>query len=130
MSEKVLAAVVESGGQPPKVEEITLAALAHGEVRVRIVACGVCHTDVAWAAGELFPVFPVVLGHEIAGVVDEVGPGVTRVRVGDRVALALSHHCGHCFYCETGRPMLCAAAHQHAASFLPRGNSRRSRDMG
>ena len=108
MNARVRAAVVEEGGQTPKIEEITLSPLAHGEVRVRVVACGVCHTDVAWAAGELFPVFPVVLGHEIAGVIEEVGPGVTRVRVGDRVALALSHHCGHCFYCETGRPMLCA----------------------
>jgi S-(hydroxymethyl)glutathione dehydrogenase / alcohol dehydrogenase len=104
----IKAAIVEDSGRPPKVEEIQLTSIEHGEVRVRIVACGVCHTDVAWADGDLFPVFPVVLGHEIAGVVEEIGAGVKRVRPGDRVALALSHHCGHCFYCETGRPMLCA----------------------
>ena len=108
MSATVKAAVVAETGQAPHLEDITLVPLAHDEVRIRVVMCGVCHTDVAWAAGELFPVFPVVLGHEIAGVVEETGPGVTRVRAGDRVALALSHHCGHCFYCETGRPMLCA----------------------
>ena len=61
----------------------------------------------AWSDGDLFSRFPVVLGHECAGVVEEVGSAVTRVRVGDRVSIALSHHCGHCGFCETGRPMLC-----------------------
>lgn len=108
MNEMIQAAVVAEPGQPPRLEEITLAPLASDEVRIRVVACGVCHTDVAWAAGEFFPVFPVVLGHEISGVVEETGSSVTRVRPGQRVVLALSHHCGHCFFCETGRPMLCA----------------------
>ena len=71
------------------------------------MAAGVCHTDVAWSDGDLFSGFPVVLGHECAGVVERVGSAVTRVRTGDRVSIALSHHCGHCSFCETGRPMLC-----------------------
>ena len=101
-------AVVDGPGHDPRIQEIELARLAHDEVLVRLVAAGVCHTDVAWSDGDLFPRFPVVLGHECAGVVEEVGGAVTRVRVGDRVSIALSHHCGHCRFCETGRPMLCA----------------------
>jgi S-(hydroxymethyl)glutathione dehydrogenase / alcohol dehydrogenase len=86
---------------------VELPPLEHDEVRVRLVATGVCHTDVAWADGQLIDEFPVVLGHESAGVVEETGPAVTTVRPGDRVAIALTHNCGHCSYCETGRPMLC-----------------------
>jgi S-(hydroxymethyl)glutathione dehydrogenase/alcohol dehydrogenase len=63
---------------------------------------------VVWASGDLFDGFPVVLGHESAGIVEAVGPAVTRVAPGDRVGLALAHHCGHCSYCESGRPMLFA----------------------
>ena len=100
-------AVVDGPKQGPKIEEIELARLAHDEVLVRLIAAGVCHTDVAWSDGDLFSRFPVVLGHECAGVVEEVGSAVTRVHVGDRVSIALSHHCGHCGFCETGRPMLC-----------------------
>src|SRR4051794_35873937 len=108
VSSTVRAAVVEGAGQPPQICDIELADLQFDEVRVAVAATGVCHTDVAWASGELFSAFPVVLGHESAGVVEAVGSGVTRVRPGDRVALALAHHCGHCAYCESGRPMLCA----------------------
>jgi S-(hydroxymethyl)glutathione dehydrogenase / alcohol dehydrogenase len=99
--------VVSRAGEPPIIEEITWVPMTDDEVRVRLISSGICHTDVAWAAGELFPEFPVVLGHESAGIVVAVGRKVRRVREGSRVALGLSHHCGHCFYCETGRPMLC-----------------------
>ena len=102
------AAVVECAKQPPHFEEIELSDLRYDEVLVRIGVAGICHTDVAWSDGDLFDLFPVVLGHECAGVVEEVGEAVTRVRAGDRVSIALAHHCGHCFFCETGRPMLCA----------------------
>lgn len=101
------AAVVDKGGQTPEIQDVTLAPLDHDEVLVRVVATGVCHTDVAWASGELWDNFPVVLGHESAGVVEAIGSGVSRVKPGDRVALALAHHCGHCNYCESARPMLC-----------------------
>lgn len=108
MKHTVRAAVVEKGGSAPEIQDIELAPLRVDEVLVRILATGICHTDVAWASGELFDKFPVVLGHESAGVVEAIGDGVTRVKPGDRVGLALAHHCGHCFFCETGRPMLCA----------------------
>lgn len=108
MGELIRAALVAGPGQRPEVTEIELGNLRDDEVLVRIGATGVCHTDVAWADGELFDAFPVVLGHESAGVVDAVGRGVERVRPGDRVVLSLAHHCGHCAHCERGSPMLCA----------------------
>lgn len=90
------------------VEEITLADPAPAEVLIRVESIGICHTDVSWGNGNLDPRFPVALGHETSGVVEAVGSGVTTVVVGDRVVVALTHHCGHCSYCESGHPMLCA----------------------
>lgn len=121
--EKTRAAVVEKAGSPPHIEEVTLSQLEPDEVLVRICLSGVCHTDVAWAAGELFDEFPVVLGHESAGVVESVGNLVRRCKPGDRVALALSHHCGHCVYCESGRPMLCDQRTQTRPRLLRKGRS-------
>jgi len=123
MTKIVRAAVVERGASSPHLVEITVDGVRHDEILVRILACGVCHTDVAWANGELFPIFPVVLGHEISGVVEEVGASVSRVRIGDRVALGLSHHCGHCFFCESGRPMLCAQRTRQRARFFLQGTA-------
>ncbi|HMH91311.1 MAG TPA: alcohol dehydrogenase catalytic domain-containing protein [Streptosporangiaceae bacterium] len=108
MSRTVRAAVVSAPGQAPEIRAVELPPLRHDEVRVRLVATGVCHTDVAWADGQFTDRFPVVLGHESAGVVEEVGSAVTAARPGDRVALALAHNCGHCSFCETGQPMLCS----------------------
>lgn len=104
----VRAAVVRNGGSDPEIQPIELAPLAVDEVRVRVVSTGICHTDVAWAKGELWDNFPIVLGHESSGIVEAIGAGVSRVKPGDRVAIALAHHCGHCAFCESGRPMLCA----------------------
>ena len=101
------AAVVDGPRTSPVLQDVQLEDLRHDEVLVRVVATGVCHTDVAWADGEFGDSFPVVLGHESAGVVEALGSGVSRVRKGDRVAISLAHHCGHCFYCESARPMLC-----------------------
>lgn len=121
--DKTRAAVVEKAGGSPLIEEVTLVDLHPDEVLIRICLSGVCHTDIAWAAGELFDEFPVVLGHEIAGVVESVGSLVGRCKPGDRVALALSHHCGHCFYCESGRPMLCDQRTQGRPRLLRKGVS-------
>jgi S-(hydroxymethyl)glutathione dehydrogenase/alcohol dehydrogenase len=107
MSRRVWAAVVERPGSPPSVQQIDLVDPDAGEITIDVEVTGICHTDVGWAAGEIWDSFPVVLGHESAGVVAAVGAGVTRVTKGDRVALSLAHHCGRCFYCETGHPMLC-----------------------
>lgn len=98
---------MDGAGRAPEIVDLELAPLRADEVRVRLAATGVCHTDVAWADGEFFDVFPVVLGHESAGIVEEVGPAVTSVAPGTRVVLGLAHSCGHCEYCESARPMLC-----------------------
>lgn len=107
MPERVKAAVVSAAEVPPSVETVELHDLRDDEVLIRIAATGVCHTDIAAADGGLNQVFPVILGHESAGVIDRVGAGVERVKAGDHVVLSLAHHCGHCFHCEQGSPMLC-----------------------
>lgn len=100
------AVVVRAAGQLAAVEELLVAAPAANEVLVRVQAAGLCHTDIEIASGRLWPHYPVVLGHEIAGVVVEKGDAVTGVAVGQRV-LVLDGHCGRCTYCEGGRSVLC-----------------------
>jgi aryl-alcohol dehydrogenase len=100
------AAVVREAGKPFTIEEITLHGPAEHEIVVRMVAAGMCHTDLAVQAGHLpFPL-PGVLGHEGAGVVEAVGAAVTSVAPGDRVLLSFTS-CGHCAGCRSGRPALC-----------------------
>lgn len=89
------------------VEEIQLAPCGPGQVRVRLHASGVCHSDLSVAAGAIPFMFPTVLGHEGAGVVEEVGPGVTRVAAGQHVVLTWMPPCRYCFFCLAGQPMLC-----------------------
>jgi len=79
-----------------------------GEVLVRIAATGVCHSDWHVATGDTEHPLPAALGHEGAGVVAAIGPGVSRVAVGDHVSLNWAPNCGTCFYCDAGRPSLCA----------------------
>ncbi len=108
LGERVRAAVVDAPGAPIVVQNIELDDLQPDEVLVRIGACGICHTDLVWAGGGTFSDFPVVVGHEAAGTIERTGSSVSRVVPGDRVVLSLAHHCGGCFYCESGHPMLCA----------------------
>jgi aryl-alcohol dehydrogenase len=101
------AAVVESGGAPFTLSDVELADPQAHEVLVRMVAAGLCHTDLGVANGGLpFPL-PGVLGHEGAGVVEEVGSSVTRVKPGDQVLLSLTS-CGECQNCRDGHPGYCA----------------------
>jgi Zn-dependent alcohol dehydrogenase len=102
------AAILRAHGSPPALAPIELRDPAAGEVLVRIVAAGICHTDLAFADGEQAHPLPVVLGHEGAGVVEAVGPGVAHVGLGDRVVLNLEPGCGECRSCRVGRPVLCA----------------------
>ncbi|NGY63256.1 NAD(P)-dependent alcohol dehydrogenase [Lentzea sp. NEAU-D13] len=100
------AAVVESAGAAFALSEVVLDDLRPDEVRVRVTAAGVCHTDLGVAAGHLpFPL-PGVLGHEGAGIVEEVGSGVTSVAVGDQVLLSYTS-CGRCANCRAGHPAYC-----------------------
>lgn len=102
------AAVLYAAQQPLVIEDLTLEPPRAGEVRVRIAATGVCHSDYHVVDGSWTHVpLPVVLGHEAAGIVEEVGPGVTRVRPGDHVILSFVATCGRCRYCLSGRPHLC-----------------------
>ena len=101
------AAVVETGGAPFTLSQVELAEPQANEVLVRMVAAGLCHTDLGVASGGLpFPL-PGVLGHEGAGVVEEVGASVTRVKPGDQVLLSFTS-CGGCRNCRDGHPAYCA----------------------
>ena len=103
---KTTAAVAFEKEQPLVITEIDLDEPRAGEVRVRLVASGVCHTD-AIVRDQWYPTpLPAVLGHEGAGIVDAVGPGVTKVAIGDKVLMSFAH-CGECANCATGRPGYC-----------------------
>jgi S-(hydroxymethyl)glutathione dehydrogenase/alcohol dehydrogenase len=127
---KVRAAVLEDFGHPLAVQEIDLAEPNVGEVLVRLVACGVCHTDLYTASGaDPSGYAPTVLGHEGAGVVERVGDGVTSVASGDHVVTLFSPQCRECVHCLSLRTNLCLAIReQQNKGFLPDGTTRLSRD--
>jgi len=101
------AAVVRRPGDPWAVEEITLDPPKVGEVRVRLEASGLCHSDEHVRTGDLAAAYPIIGGHEGAGVVEEVGPGVTDLAVGDHVVFGFVAACGTCPSCARGRSNLC-----------------------
>ncbi len=101
------AAVLFELGQPLQFKELELLPPRAGEVLVRYVASGICHSDLHTMLGHLPWPTPVVLGHEGAGVVEAVGPGVSSLQVGDHVITSYQPSCGRCPYCSTGRPNLC-----------------------
>jgi S-(hydroxymethyl)glutathione dehydrogenase / alcohol dehydrogenase len=101
------AAVLRAARTPLAVERVSAAPLGCGDVLVRVRAAGLCHTDLEVIDGALRYPMPIVLGHEAAGIIEEVGTAVTKVRKGDHVILSWNPHCGHCFYCDRGLPILC-----------------------
>ena len=101
------AAVIEQAGQPVRIEDLTLDEPRKGEVLVRMLASGVCHSDLHVRDGDWERPGPIVLGHEGAGVVEAVGPGVATTRVGDLVALSWYAPCLACRHCAEGRQWLC-----------------------
>ena len=107
---KINAAVLERTGGPLELAEVELAPPGPGEVLVRLHASGVCHSDQNAIDGTAPTRCPAVLGHEGAGVVEEIGPGVTRVRPGDHVALSWAPSCGACEECLRDLPQLCSTA--------------------
>src|SRR3712207_2270976 len=124
------AAVLEEFGAPLVVQEVELADPKPGEVLVRLVACGVCHTDLYTASGaDPSGYAPAVLGHEGAGVVEKVGEGVRDVAVGDHVVTLFSPQCRECVHCRSPKTNLCLAIReQQNQGFLPDGTPRISRD--
>jgi Zn-dependent alcohol dehydrogenase len=107
MARKAKAVVCRENNQPPRVEEISVDAPKRGEVLVRLGACGVCHSDLSAVTGTIALPLPLVLGHEGAGVVEEVGEGVSGLKSGDAVAFSFIYMCGKCRFCVSGRPVLC-----------------------
>jgi S-(hydroxymethyl)glutathione dehydrogenase/alcohol dehydrogenase len=126
---KMRAAVLEQFGQPLVVQEVDLADPRPGEALVRLVACGVCHTDMYTASGvDPSGYAPTVLGHEGAGVVEAVGEGVTSVKPGDHVVTLFSAQCRECEHCLSAKTNLCMAIReQQNKGYLPDGTARLSR---
>ncbi|MCY4515901.1 MAG: S-(hydroxymethyl)mycothiol dehydrogenase [Acidimicrobiaceae bacterium] len=114
MPYEVRGVVAKAVGEPVSVETITIPDPGPGEVIVDVQACGVCHTDLHYREGAINDEFPFLLGHEAAGVVSEVGEGVTSVAVGDFVVLNWRAVCGNCRSCDRGRPWYCFATHNAA----------------
>ncbi len=104
---KTRTAVLYAPGEPIRVEEIELNPPKDHEVLVRMVAAGICHSDYHMVAGELPGYLPMALGHEGAGIIEEVGPNVTNCKVGDHVILSWIPSCGKCYYCVSGHSNLC-----------------------
>ena len=121
--------MLEEFGRPLVVQEVDLADPREGEVLVRLVACGVCHTDMYTASGvDPSGYAPTVLGHEGAGVVERVGPGVSSLAPGDHVVTLFSPQCGACIHCRSPLTNLCLAIReQQNRGYLPDGTARLSR---
>ncbi len=129
---RIRAAVLEEFGQPLNVTEVELDDPRPGEVLVRVEACGICHTDMYTASGaDPSGYAPTVLGHEGAGIVERVGPGVSSVAPGDRVVTLFSPQCRECAHCRSPKTNLCLAIReQQNLGYLPDGTTRLSRRGG
>jgi len=124
------AAVIREAGRPFEVTELNLDEPHPGEVRIRFAAAGMCHSDLHLRTGDSVCRLPMVAGHEGAGIVDAVGEGVTRVRVGDHVVCSFIPACGTCRYCATGRQNLCDQGAEMQTGLLPAGGFRFHDDAG
>ncbi|WP_323906538.1 S-(hydroxymethyl)glutathione dehydrogenase/class III alcohol dehydrogenase [Aeromonas veronii] len=127
---KCKAAIAWGPGQPLSIEEIEVMPPQAGEVRVRIVATGVCHTDAFTLSGEdPEGVFPCILGHEGGGIVESIGEGVTSVKVGDHVIPLYTPECGECKFCKSGKTNLCQKIRAtQGKGLMPDGTTRFSKD--
>src|SRR6476661_5236369 len=126
---QIRAAVLEQFGAPLAIRTVDLDEPRAGEVLVRLVACGVCHTDMYTASGvDPSGYAPTVLGHEGAGVVEAVGDGVTSLAVGDHVVTLFSPQCRECVHCESDKTNICLAIREEQGKgHLPDGTTRLSR---
>ena len=112
---------------PFRIEDVELESPGEGEVLVKVMAAGLCHSDLSTVAGTNKRALPLVGGHEGAGIVQEVGPGVKRLAPGDHVVMTVASGCGHCRYCVEGRSLLCdAVAATRVAGQLTNGQRRLS----
>ncbi|WP_339745889.1 S-(hydroxymethyl)glutathione dehydrogenase/class III alcohol dehydrogenase [uncultured Maricaulis sp.] len=127
---KSKAAVAWAVNQPLSIEEIDVMPPQAGEVRVRIIATGVCHTDAFTLSGDdPEGIFPVVLGHEGGGIVESIGEGVTSVAVGDHVIPLYTPECGECKFCKSGKTNLCQKIREtQGKGLMPDGTTRFFKD--
>lgn len=123
---KTRAAVAWQAGQPLSIETVDLEGPKHGEVLLRMVASGVCHTDAFTLSGDdPEGIFPCILGHEGGAIVEDVGPGVSSVAVGDHVIPLYTPECGQCKFCLSGKTNLCQAIRAtQGKGVMPDGTSR------
>ncbi|QIB32963.1 Zn-dependent alcohol dehydrogenase [Ancylobacter pratisalsi] len=119
MSLSYRAAVLHGVQQPLSIETVTAEPLRPNDVLVRIKAAGLCHTDLEVIEGGLRFPMPIVLGHEAAGIVEQVGQQARGVKVGDHVVLSWNPHCGGCFYCDRTLPILCEAYLEQGSKAMP-----------
>jgi S-(hydroxymethyl)glutathione dehydrogenase / alcohol dehydrogenase len=119
------AAVLPGVDQPLEIrDDVEVAPPKAGEVKIRMAASGVCHSDLSVQNGTIPLAMPIVLGHEGAGVVEEVGEGVTKVEEGDHVVVSWVPQCGQCFFCTHGQAYLCEMAAMQLAGGLVDGTTR------
>lgn len=124
------AAVAWGAGEPLKIEKVDVAPPKAGEVRIKVIASGVCHTDAFTLSGEdPEGIFPSILGHEGGGIVESVGEGVTSVEVGDHVIPLYTPECGECKFCKSGKTNLCGKIREtQGKGLMPDGTTRFSKD--
>lgn len=125
---KTRVAVQYAPGEPIRVEEVELDPPKEHEVQVRMVAAGICHSDYHVVTGELPTYLPMALGHEGAGIIEAVGPGVTNYKVGDHVVLSFTPSCGICPSCTAGHSNLCDKNISSGAGALLDGTYRMHKD--
>ena len=121
---KTKAGVLWELGKDWEVAELDLDAPKEGEVLIRFVAAGLCHSDEHLRHGDIVPRFPMVGGHEGAGIIEEIGPGVNRVKPGDHVVCSFIPSCGFCRFCSTGQQNLCDWGATILEGCLPDGTFR------
>jgi S-(hydroxymethyl)glutathione dehydrogenase/alcohol dehydrogenase len=121
---KTKAAILHDVHKPFEIVELDLDGPREGEVLIRYSAAGLCHSDLHLIDGDLVPRFPIVGGHEGAGIIEEVGPGVSKVKPGDHVVCSFVPSCGTCRYCSTGRQNLCDMGATILDGSLPDGSFR------
>jgi S-(hydroxymethyl)glutathione dehydrogenase/alcohol dehydrogenase len=130
---KTTAAIITDVHRPWEIVELDLDGPQEGEVLIRFVASGLCHSDLHICEGDIAVRYPMVGGHEGAGIVEEVGPGVKKVAVGDHVVCSFIPSCGHCRYCATGHQSLCDLGAGLVEGAVPGGGFRfhyKGEDLG
>lgn len=122
------AAVLEEAGKPVVIHnDLEITSPLAGQVAVDVKHCGLCHSDLSYIDGVFPSLLPVVLGHEAAGIVSEVGPGVTRLQPGDHVVLTPTPPCGSCYWCVRGEASVCVNSASISTGLMPDGTTPLSR---